>query len=193
MDNLQNIRSQLDESSRIKTLIKEQYSEAILETAEIMIKSLKSGGKLLICGNGGSAADSQHFAAELIGRFLREREPLAAIALTTDTSILTAVGNDYSYDDIFKKQVQALGSSKDVLIGLSTSGNSINVLNAFEAAKEKGMITIGLTGKGGGQIAVESDHSLIIPADTSGRIQEAHITIIHIWCDLIESTLFPNS
>ena len=193
MDNLQNIRSQLDESSRIKILIKEQYSEAILETAEIMIKSLKSGGKLLMCGNGGSAADSQHFAAELIGRFMREREPLPAIALTTDTSILTAIGNDYSYDDIFKKQVQALGASQDVLIGLSTSGNSKNVLNAFEAAKEKGMTTIGLTGKGGGQIAKESDYSLVMPTDTSGRIQEAHITIIHIWCDLIESTLFPNA
>lgn len=193
MDNLENIKHQLDESARIKQLIRDQYSESILETANIMINSLANGGKLLICGNGGSAADSQHFAAELIGRFLREREPLPAIALTTDTSILTAVGNDYSYDDIFKKQVQALGSKKDVLIGLSTSGNSQNVLNAMSVASEKGMTTIGLTGKGGGTLATQADFSLIMPSDLSGRIQEGHITIIHIWCDLIESTLFPNA
>jgi D-sedoheptulose 7-phosphate isomerase len=193
MNNLEKIKFQLDESARIKHLIRDQFSETILKTAEIMIKTLSDGGKLLICGNGGSAADSQHFAAEFIGRFLIERKPLPAIALTTDTSILTAIGNDYSYDDVFKKQVQALGSSKDVLIGLSTSGNSQNVLNAIAVAKEKGMTTIGLTGKDGGQIAAQTDWSMVVPSNLSGRIQEGHITIIHIWCDLVESTLFPNA
>jgi D-sedoheptulose 7-phosphate isomerase len=190
---LQNIQFQLDESAQIKIQLKERYSNTILETAQIIIDSLKSGGKLMVCGNGGSAADSQHFAAEFVGRYLRERAPLPAIALTTDTSILTAVGNDYSYDDVFKKQVEALGAKNDVFVGLSTSGNSENVLRAIKAAKEKGIPTIGLVGKDGGEIAKQVDHAIIVPSKWSGRIQEGHITIIHIWCDLVESALFPDA
>lgn len=193
MDPLQNIRFQLKESAQIKTQLEEKYSETILETAHVITDSLKSGGKLMVCGNGGSAADSQHFAAEFVGRYLRERSPIAAIALTTDTSILTAVGNDYSYDDIFKKQVEALGAKNDVFVGLSTSGNSENVLRAIKVAKEKGIPTIGLVGKDGGEIAKNVDHAIIVPSKWSGRIQEGHITIIHIWCDLVESALFPDA
>lgn len=193
MNPLENIQFQLDESAQIKVALKEKYSNTILDTAQVIIDSLKSGGKLLVCGNGGSAADSQHFAAEFVGRYLRERDPLPAIALTTDTSILTAVGNDYSYDDIFKKQVEALGSANDVFVGLSTSGNSENVLRAIKVAKQKGIKTIGLVGKGGGEIAKQVDYPIVVPSNLSGRIQEGHITIIHIWCDLVESAMFPDA
>lgn len=193
MNPLQNIQFQLDESAQIKIQLKEKYSETILETARVIIDSLKSGGKLMVCGNGGSAADAQHFAAEFVGRYLREREPLPAIALTTDTSILTAVANDYSYNDIFKKQVEALGAKKDVFVGLSTSGNSENIIRALKVAKDKGMATIGLLGKDGGEIAGQVDYAIVVPSKLSGRVQEGHITIIHIWCDLVESALFPDA
>ncbi len=188
---LQNIENQLRESARIKEEIREKYAQTILDTAELMIDCFKNGGKLLICGNGGSAADSQHFAAEMIGRLKRNRAALPAIALTTDSSILTAVANDFSFDVIFRKQVEALGSRGDVLIGLSTSGNSSNVLQAMQAAKSKGLHTVALLGKDGGTLAAAADHAIIIPSDVSQRIQEGHITIIHIWCDLIEDAMFP--
>ncbi len=193
MEPLQNIQFQLEESAQIKIQLKEKYSETILETAQVITDSLKSGGKLMVCGNGGSAADSQHFAAEFVGRYLRERAPIAAIAFTTATSILTAIGNDYSYDNIFKKQVEALGVKKDVFVGLSTSGNSENVLRAIKVARKKSIPTIGLVGKDGGEIAKQVDHAIVVPSKWSGRIQEGHITIIHIWCDLVESALFPDA
>jgi len=188
---LQNIEDQLRESARIKEEIRERYAQTILHTAELMINCYKSGGKLLICGNGGSAADSQHFAAEMIGRLKRNRGALPAIALTTDSSILTALANDFSFDVIFRKQVEALGRRGDVLIGLSTSGNSMNVMQAMEAAKIKGLHTIALVGKDGGTLAAAADHAIVIPSNMSQRIQEGHITIIHIWCDLIEDAMFP--
>lgn len=188
---LQNIEDQLRESARIKEEIRERYAQTILHTAELMINCYKSGGKLLICGNGGSAADSQHFAAEMIGRLKRNRGALPAIALTTDSSILTALANDFSFDVIFRKQVEALGRRGDVLIGLSTSGNSMNVMQAMEAAKIKGLHTIALVGKDGGTLAAAADHAIVIPSNVSQRIQEGHITIIHIWCDLIEDAMFP--
>ena len=190
--NLDDIRRQFEDSARIQQVLGQQFSEKVLETARLMIDSLKHGGKLLICGNGGSAADSQHFAAEMIGRFLKDREPLPAIALSTDTSILTAVGNDYSFADVFKKQVEALGQAGDVLIGMSTSGHSENVIRAVEAAKKNEMPTILLLGKDGGKLAAMADHAIVVPSNLSQRIQEGHITIIHIWCDLIESAIFPD-
>ena len=188
---LQNIEDQLRESALIKDKIRERHAQTILRTAELMINCFKSGGKLLICGNGVSAADSQHFAAEMIGRLKRNRGALPAIALTTDSSILTAVANDFSFDVIFRKQVEALGSRGDVLIGLSTSGNSLNVMQAMEAAKIKGLHTVALLGKEGGTLAIAADHAIVIPSNVSQRIQEGHITIIHIWCDLIEDAMFP--
>lgn len=192
-DQLQNIRNHLDESAQIKETIRERYSETILKTVDLMISCYKNGGKLLICGNGGSAADSQHFAAEMVGRLVKDRDPLPAIAMTTDTSILTAIGNDYSYDVVFSKQVEALGKPGDVLVCMSTSGNSENVAQAILAAKEKNIQTVALLGKSGGKIAAMADYAIIVPSNVSQRIQEGHITIIHIWCEIIESTLFPDA
>lgn len=158
--------------------------------SEVGIKlqnTIKHGGKILICGNGGSAADSQHIAAEIVGRFKKERKGLPAIALTTDTSIITSVGNDYGYDYIFSRQVEALCTPKDVLIGITTSGNSANVVRAIEAANEVGAITIGMTGGTGGKLNSLCEHNIIVPANVTARIQEAHIFIGHCLCEIIES------
>jgi D-sedoheptulose 7-phosphate isomerase len=157
-----------------------------------MVDCLRSGGKVMACGNGGSAADAQHFAAELIGRFERERQELAAIALTTDTSILTAVGNDYSYDEVFSKQVRGLGKKGDILLGISTSGNSKNVVKAIEAAKKIGLNVIALTGNGGGKIASlldANDIHLCVPSNRTARIQETHLVLLHGLCDGIDHLL----
>lgn len=151
--------------------------------------ALSRGGKVLVCGNGGSASDSQHFAAELTGRFIHDRRPLAAIALTTDTSALTAIANDYSFDDVFSRQVLALGRPGDCLVGISTSGNSKNVLKAVAAAKAQGMSTIGLLGRDGGALKAQCDQALVVPSTATARIQEAHILIIHTLCGLIEHSL----
>ena len=156
------------------------------EMAERCKIALASGNKILFCGNGGSAADSQHLAAELVGRFQKERRALASIALTTDTSILTAVGNDYGYDDVFARQVQALGRSGDILIGISTSGNSKNVVKAVEAARTVGMHTFGWTGEGGGKMAELCDLLFPVPSKVTARIQEMHILAGHILCELVE-------
>lgn len=158
----------------------------------IMVECLRAGGKVMACGNGGSAADAQHFAAELIGRFERERQELAAIALTTDTSILTAVGNDYSYDEIFSKQVRGLGKKSDILLGISTSGNSKNVLRAIEIAKSMGITIIALTGNGGGKIASlldKNDIHLCVPSTRTARIQETHLVLLHSLCDGVDHLL----
>lgn len=156
------------------------------EMAERCKIALASGNKILFCGNGGSAADSQHLAAELVGRFQKERRALASIALTTDTSILTAVGNDYGYDDVFARQVQALGRSGDILIGISTSGNSKNVVKAIEEARTVGMHTFGWTGEGGGKMAELCDLLFSVPSKVTARIQEMHILAGHILCELVE-------
>jgi D-sedoheptulose 7-phosphate isomerase len=152
-------------------------------------ETLRAGGTLYFCGNGGSAADAQHIAAEFMNRFLIERPPLPAIALTTDTSILTSISNDYAFDEVFSKQVKALGKKGDIAFGISTSGNSVNVAKAFRAAKKMGMVTIALTGEGG-KIASNADIALAIPSKSTPRIQEAHITIGHILCDLTDTLLF---
>jgi D-sedoheptulose 7-phosphate isomerase len=158
-----------------------------LETAsEAIVTALKDGHKVLAMGNGGSAADAQHLAGELVGRFLEERTALAAIALTSDTSILTAVANDYGYEAVFLRQIEGLAKSGDVVIGISTSGNSANVISALARAGELGCVTVGLTGGGGGEIARMTDHSLVIPSNHTPRIQEGHILVIHILCDLVE-------
>ena len=159
----------------------------VSEVGILLQNCIKNGGKILICGNGGSAADSQHIAAEIVGRFKKERKGLPAIALTTDTSILTSVGNDYGYDYIFARQVEALCTPKDVLIGITTSGNSANVVVAIEAANDIGASTIGLTGGTGGKLNALCKHNIIVPANVTARIQEAHIFIGHCLCEILES------
>lgn len=163
--------------------------EAIDVATTEVISCVQNSGKILVCGNGGSAADAQHFVAEFIGRFYFDRQPLPAIALTTDTSILTCVANDYSYDDVFSRQVSALGSSGDVLIAISTSGNSQNVINAVNVAKENGCKTILLTGKKGGKLDAMCDVVIAVPSDDTPRIQEMHLFVEHMICELAESAL----
>lgn len=154
-----------------------------------MVKALRAGGKLIFFGNGGSAADAQHLAAELTGHFVRERAPLSAVALSTDTSALTAIGNDYGFEHVFERQIRALGRRGDLCIAISTSGNSPNVLRAVEAARELGIAVVGLTGRGGGSLARVSDIPIVIPSDSTARVQECHITIGHILCEYVDDVL----
>jgi D-sedoheptulose 7-phosphate isomerase len=180
------------DSIAVKQEAEKILPEQIARGIVAMTNCLRAGGKVMACGNGGSAADAQHFAAELIGRFERERQELAAIALTTDTSILTAVGNDYSYDEIFSKQVRGLGKKGDILIGISTSGNSKNVVNAIEAAKKLDIKIIALTGNGGGKIASlldADDIHLCAPSTRTARIQETHLVLLHALCDGVDHLL----
>lgn len=164
-----------------------EHQQRVLESiARAMSAAMQSGHKILWCGNGGSAADSQHMAAELVGRFRRERRGLPSIALTTDTSILTAIGNDYGYEMVFSRQVEALGGAGDVLVGLSTSGNSRNVVEAFITARAKGMVTVAFTGAGGGKMAPVADHLFAVESRDTARIQEAHTLAAHMLCDWIE-------
>ncbi|WP_194725265.1 phosphoheptose isomerase [Noviherbaspirillum malthae] len=189
----QRIQAHFQESAELKQRAAAALSQPIAEAVELMFSALSNGNKILACGNGGSAADCQHFAAELVGRFERERLPLPALALTTDTSIMTAVGNDYSFNDIFTKQVQAFGQAGDILLALSTSGNSANVLAAVEAALERDMRVVALTGKGGGAIGrllTDADVHICVPHDRTARIQEVHLLTIHCLCDGIDVALF---
>jgi D-sedoheptulose 7-phosphate isomerase len=186
----QRINEVLDEQiHNLKKLKESDYAETILEISKIIVEAIKNGGKLLIAGNGGSAADSQHFAAEIVGRFVLERKGYPAIALTTDTSILTAVGNDYGYDTIFSRQIEALGNEKDIFIGISTSGNSKNIINAINVAKEKKMHVIGMTGKDGGIMKDICDKCLILNYKSTARTQEHHIMSIHLICEYVEAEL----
>lgn len=169
------------------------YLSAVVEVADAITKCLHSGNKVLFFGNGGSAADAQHLAAELTGRFLKERKSLSALALTTNSSVLTAIGNDYSFDDIFARQIEGIGSPNDVAFGISTSGNSSNVLRAVKLAREMKMVTVGLTGKTGGKLRSVVDRCICIPSDQTPRIQEAHILTGHILCELIEETLLEKN
>jgi D-sedoheptulose 7-phosphate isomerase len=170
-------------------------SKSIAEAVEAVLGSITAGGKVLACGNGGSAADAQHFAAELVGRFERERPGLAAIALTTDSSILTAIGNDYDFASIYSKQVQAIGQPGDVLIAISTSGNSANVLAAVEAAHAKDMTVVALTGRTGGRLSellTDTDVHIAVPHDRTARIQEVHLLALHCLCDAVDFQLLGD-
>lgn len=184
------IAKQLQEHLALFQKIETELTAPIAELAERLIETFRIGNKLLIMGNGGSAADAQHFAGEIVSRFRMERPALPAIALSTDTSILTAIGNDYGFERIFSRQVEALAVPGDAVIGLSTSGNSPNVQKALEVARQAGCTTIGLLGKDGGSIKSVCDVPLIIPSNDTPRVQEGHITVIHILCDLIEQGLF---
>ncbi len=183
------IAKSLEESARLKRAIAESNLDEIERIVEFILTAYRTGHKVVLFGNGGSAADAQHIACELVGRFAHKRRAFPAIALTTDTSILTAVANDYGYDTVFSRQVEALVNEKDVVIAISTSGNSPNVIGAVEMAKMKGATTIGLTGGDGGRLAQVADLTLSVPSHVTPRIQEAHITIGHIVCELVEKEL----
>lgn len=172
----------------------ETLLKTVSDCVEVIVAAFKSGNKVLFCGNGGSAADAQHLAAEFSGRFYKDREALPAEALHCNTSYMTAVANDYSYDVIYSRLIQGIGVKGDVLVGLSTSGNSKNIVAAFEVAKEKGMITMGFTGSHGGKLKAVSDYLLNVPSDDTPRIQESHIMLGHIICELVEEKYFdaPN-
>jgi D-sedoheptulose 7-phosphate isomerase len=191
--NTQRILAHFQESAELKMKSAALLAQPISQAIELMFNALSNGNKVLACGNGGSAGDAQHFAAELVGRFERERFPLPAIALTTDTSIITAVGNDYSFKEIFSKQVQAFGQAGDILLAISTSGNSANVLAAVEAALEREMRIVALTGKDGGKLAqmlTDADVHINVPHSRTARIQEVHLVAIHSICDGLDVALF---
>jgi len=186
------ISKQFTDSAQVKAQSLEVLAAPIARAIELMVKSLLANGKILACGNGGSAADSQHFAAELLNRFERERPPLAAVALTTDTSTLTSIANDYDYEQVFSKQVSALGQPQDVLLAISTSGNSKNVVRAIAAAHEREMRVVALTGRGGGDIAKvlsAEDINVCVPHAQTARIQEVHLLTLHCLCDGIDAML----
>ena len=192
MDLISRIGQQFQDSAQAKLKATEALATPIAQAVEVMVQSLLASGKILACGNGGSAADAQHFSAELLNRFEAERPPLAAIALTTDTSTLTSIANDYSYDQVFAKQVRALGQPQDVLLAISTSGNSPNVIEAIRAAHEREVRVVALTGKGGGQMGellAEGDIHICVPEERTARIQEIHLLTLHCLCDGIDCLL----
>ena len=190
------IQQQIDEAHRVTAVMREDAAlkKALAAAAQAVIASLRADGKVLFAGNGGSAADAQHMAGEFVSRFMFDRPGLAAVALTTDTSILTAIGNDYGYEKLFERQVQALGRKGDVLVVYSTSGQSPNILRALEAARAKGLVTIGFTGNRGGPMHELCDHVLATPSADTPKIQEGHLIMGHILCGLVERTMFtpPN-
>ncbi len=188
MENI--ISKRFKESSEVKTRFLKENLPKLIDLIKLVTSTFEAGSKVFFFGNGGSAADAQHLAAEFVNRYVMDRPPLPAIALTTDTSILTSVSNDLSFSEIFSKQIRALGREGDIAIGISTSGNSANVLKAFEVAKEMGMKTVALTGNDGGQLAKMADISLVVSSTSTPRIQETHILIGHILCEMVEHQLF---
>jgi D-sedoheptulose 7-phosphate isomerase len=195
IDHEKRVREHFAESARLKLDAAEALAPHVARAASLLTECLLGDGKILACGNGGSAADAQHFAAELVGRFERERPELPAVALTTDTSLLTAVANDYSFEQVFAKQVRALGARGDVLLAISTSGNSGNVIAAIEAARGREMRVVAMTGKGGGRIGellAPEDVHLCVPHSRTARIQEVHLLMIHCVCDAIDATLLGD-
>ncbi len=195
MDLFQRIKHHFNESIQTKTQAEQVLVGHIAEAGDLLVQALIKGNKILSCGNGGSAGDAQHFSAELLNRFERERPSLPAIALSTDTSTITAIANDYSYDEVFSKQIKALGQPGDVLLAITTSGQSKNIAAAIEAAKEREVHVIALTGKDGGlveNLLNSSDVEIRVPSNTTSRIQEVHLLVIHCLCDIIDRQLFGN-
>jgi len=188
MENI--ILKRFKESSEVKTRFLKENLAKLLEVIKLVSHTFEGGNKLFFFGNGGSAADAQHMAAEFVNRYIMNRPPLPAIALTTDTSILTSVSNDFAFSEIFAKQLRALGKERDVAIGITTTGNSPNIIKAFEVAKEMGMKTVAFTGNDGGAIGKMVDFPLVVPSASTPRIQEAHILIGHILCEMVEHSLF---
>jgi D-sedoheptulose 7-phosphate isomerase len=192
MDLVSRLQAAIDESISLKKRFVAIQSGAVVAAAQRLAGVFKAGGKVLLFGNGGSAADAQHLAAEFVNRFQVERPPLSALALTTDTSILTAVANDYDFLQVFAKQVRALGRPGDLALGLSTSGNSANVVEGLKAARELGLATLALSGREGGPVAQAAELALIVPSRNTPRIQEVHITVGHVLCDLVDFILYPE-
>lgn len=186
------IRAQIADSAATKQEILENQGliDVIMTVAKACVDVYRHGKKTMLAGNGGSAADAQHIAAELVGRYGFDRPSIPSLALTTDTSSLTAIGNDYGYDKVFSRQLEGMAQEGDLFIGISTSGNSQNIINAFESAKDRGVATVALVGRDGGKMAAMADYAIIIPSNTTPRIQESHILIGHILCDIIEKELF---
>lgn len=178
-----------EQIKNLEALKNSNYSKKIQEISEILVNCLKNGNKILIAGNGGSASDAQHFAGEIVGRFLLERKGLACVCLNTDTSVITCIANDYSYDDIFARQIEGIAKKGDVFIGISTSGNSKNIINAVEKSKQIGVKTIGFLGKDGGKLKDLVDENLLIPYKSTARVQEHHIMSIHLICELVEKEM----
>ncbi len=176
-------------SADIKLRFAKEHAERIVEVVNVIAQALRNGGKLLLFGNGGSAADAQHIAAEFVNRYLLVRNPLPALALTTDSSVLTGISNDFGFDEVFAKQIQALGAKGDIAWGITTSGKSPNMVRAFEAAREQGLITVAFTGKGGGEVASMVDYNFTVQADLTPRIQETHLTLAHAICELVEKRI----
>ncbi len=190
---LQRVRQLFAESIETKMKAAEMLPESIISAGERMVESLLNGGKILCCGNGGSAGDAQHFSSEMLNRFERERPSLPAISLATDPSTMTSIANDYSYNEVFSKQIRALGNEGDILLAISTSGNSANVVQAIQAAHDRGMRVVAMTGRNGGQIGNlmdEKDVEIRVPAQSTARIQEVHLLVIHSLCDFIDQQLF---
>ncbi len=192
-DRLARVRASFEESARVKAETLELAAVRVVAAAELLIETFRGGGRALVFGNGGSASDAQHLASELAGRFDRERPALPALALTANTSDLTAIGNDYGFEHVFARLVQAHGRPGDLAVALSTSGNSANVLEAVTEARSRGMRSIGLLGKGGGKLAACVDVPIVVPSDTTARIQATHIPVLHVLCELVDATLYPES
>ncbi len=192
MKNRALIQKELEEHLQIMQAIGEPLQKTIADVANMMCACLEEGNKILVAGNGGSAADAQHFAAELVGRFTRNRKALAAIALTTDTSALTAIANDFGYDDVFSRQLEGLGQSGDMFLAISTSGNSANLVKALNTAHHAAIKTVALLGKSGGSMKDIAERSIIVPSNTTQRIQEVHEWILHTWCACIDSMIGRN-
>lgn len=192
MDLLARVKAAVAEVIRLQDQFLAEQGEEVVAAGRMLAQVLQTGGKVLIFGNGGSAADAQHLAAEFVNRFQVERPPLAALALTTDTSILTSIGNDYGFNEVFAKQVRALGRPGDLAWGISTSGASPNVVQALKTARQMGLRTLALSGGDGGAVAAQAEVALIVPSRSTPRIQEVHITIGHILCDLVDYLLFPE-
>ena|SRR5437867_2290876 len=192
-NSIQIIERLVAESIRVKTEFFEHHASRVAEAAQAIGQALIEGHKVLLFGNGGSAADAQHIAAEFVGRFMPDRMPLPAISLATDTSVLTALGNDYGYQTVFARQIEALGKAGDVAIGISTSGASPNVLAAFDAARERDLLTIGFTGESGGKMNDRVEILFRVPSRITPRIQETHLTLGHVLCELVDRELFPEA
>jgi D-sedoheptulose 7-phosphate isomerase len=178
------------ESARVKTIFVRENADRIIEVVQLIVRTFREGGKVILFGNGGSATDASHLAAEFVNRFLIDRPPLPAIALTTDPAVMTSIGNDFGFDQLFSKQLAALGRKGDVAIGISTSGNSANVIRAIEMAKEKGLRTVVLTGGTGGKLAALAEHTFIVPTNFTPHIQETHITLGHVICQMVDEELY---
>lgn len=188
--NKEDVTKRFYESGEVKNAFVQTYADQIIKVAALIVASLQSEGKVLLFGNGGSATDASHIAAEFVGRYDRDRAPLPALALGTDMAAITCIANDYEFADIFSRQISALGRKGDMAIAISTSGNSPNVLKAVEVARQQGLITVAWTGKGGGPLADQVDYPFVVPSNVTARIQECHITLGHVICEMVEETFF---